>query len=294
MSYQAILTQNNKQVCSSDILTENMSFSAMLSNEYNCPTEIVDYWNERAVTYSRGICKELGGERYAAWERVLARSTQEIRRAAQAQGRDPRALDLGCGPGFFSILLARMGCRIDAVDVSAAMLEEARQNSERTQTIHRLSFHKSNIEKLPFASNSFDLIVLRNVTWLMTNPYQAYAEWQRVLIPGGKLIIFDANWYRYLTDSETNAQRLQDESRLVVSKQEVNGFASDAQELQCERIARTLPLTTISRPDWDMQALSELGFSQIYVDKDIWQTVWTEEECACYGSSPLFLIEAYK
>lgn len=48
---------------------------------------------------------------------------------------------------------------------------------------------------LEFEDNYFDLIVSRNVTWTLYNPQKAYKEWKRVLKPGGKLIIFDANWY---------------------------------------------------------------------------------------------------
>lgn len=41
------------------------------------------------------------------------------------------ALDLGCGPGFFSMLLARMGCHVDAMDLSPDMLCQAAANADR-------------------------------------------------------------------------------------------------------------------------------------------------------------------
>ena len=41
-----------------------------------------------------------------------------------------RILDAGCGPGFFSILMARRGHEITGVDYSEAMIECARENVE--------------------------------------------------------------------------------------------------------------------------------------------------------------------
>ena len=49
-------------------------------------------------------------------------------------------------------------------------------------------------ESLPFDDNSFDCIISRNVTWTLLDTKQSYQEWLRVLRPGGKILIFDANW----------------------------------------------------------------------------------------------------
>ena len=51
-------------------------------------------------------------------------------------------------------------------------------------------------------TNSFDVIVNRNVTWTLENPKDAYKEWMRVLKPGGSLIIFDACWYLWNYDKD--------------------------------------------------------------------------------------------
>ena len=48
---------------------------------------------------------------------------------------------------------------------------------------------------LDFEDNTFDIIVSRNLTWVLEEPDKAYREWHRVLRSGGKMLNFDANWY---------------------------------------------------------------------------------------------------
>lgn len=260
------------------------------------PTErqIVDYWNARAGSYSCSVREELGGPQHEAWRNVLERRSAPAREAALRAGRVPRALDLGCGPGFFSILLADMGCVVDAVDASAGMLDQARRNNEAAGTIDSVSFHEGDVASLPFDDASFDVVALRNVTWLMRDPQAAYCEWQRVLAPGGVLLVFDANWYRYLDDPAVDAQRIVDQARGAVSGLDASGFATKDQELRCEQLALGLPFTYIDRPAWDLRALGRLGFADVRVDEGIWRSVWTKGEQGYYGSSPLFLVEAHR
>ena len=110
-------------------------------------------------------------------------------------------LDIGTGPGFFAILLSEMGFCVTAVDLTPAMLDEARRNAGRLA--EKIRFLEMNAEQLDFPDDSFDVIVSRNLTWNLPHPEKAYAEWSRVLRPGGLLLNFDANWYSYLFDSES-------------------------------------------------------------------------------------------
>ena len=253
-----------------------------------------DYWDQRAVGYSAGVRKELESRHYADWVDVLARSSSDIRKRAADADRVPRALDLGCGPGFFSIILARLGCKVDAVDSSASMLEEACANNRVAGTGEYVSLHESDVEKLPFEDGSFDLVVSRNVKWLLRDPKAAYVEWGRVLAPGGKLVVFDANWYRYLVNPVIDAQRIIDEESADFPRLDVNGNASSEQESRCEQIALSLPLTSALRPEWDISVLRNLGYRDVCTDEQVWKRVWSDEEAFFYGTSPLFLVEATK
>lgn len=250
------------------------------------------YWDNRAQTYSNGIQNELAGYGRCTWQRALAHAIEDTCNAAAREKRVVRALDLGCGPGFFSILLADEGCAVDAVDMSARMLERARANAAQAVPDANITYYQCDAANLPFQSNVFDLAVSRNLTWLMRDPEGAYAEWLRVLRPGGKLLVFDANWYRYLVDDDVDTARRSDQADAQVYDEDSR--ATDDEERRCELIAAELPLTSVERPQWDIQVLERLGATRVSVNERAWRDLWSSEEQAYYGSSPLFMVEARK
>ena len=256
--------------------------------------EIGSYWDERAESYSNGVCGELHDGRRDAWQRMLERVSSGHLCEAVLCNRDARVLDLGCGPGFFSILFAEMGCMVDAMDASGEMLARARENVVVMGFDDRVRFHQGDVTELPFEDASFDIVASRNLTWLMRDPEAAYAEWMRVLCPGGKLIVFDANWYLYLVDPAIDAQRRADQEGREVVEWPENARATTAEERRCEVIAAELPLTPVVRPAWDLEVLPRLGASRAYADEEAWLSLWTESEQDFYASSPLFMVEAVK
>ena len=48
------------------------------------------------------------------------------------------------------------------------------------------------------------MIVSRNVTWTLYDPIHAFKQWHHVLKPGGKLVIFDANWHLHQFEPYAN------------------------------------------------------------------------------------------
>jgi SAM-dependent methyltransferase len=256
--------------------------------------EVNEYWEERAQSYSNGVIGELADGRKDSWKAALeeAAGNELVQRAAD--GGAPRACDLGCGPGFFTILLAEMGFAVDAVDASESMLAKAEENLSRAMPVGDVEFHASDLLSLPFPDSSFDLCVSRNVTWLMRDPRAAYAEWLRVLRPNGKLVAYDANWYRYLVDPDVDAARRRDQEVNVLEGWDEDAQATSDEERRCELFALELPLSSVVRPAWDIETLSGLGAQHVNVDEDAWANLWTESEYAYYATSPLFMVEAVK
>lgn len=253
------------------------------------PEAISDYWDDRSKTYSNGIVAELESPLAAQWRAVLE-GCLGASSASSACGA--KVLDVGCGPGFFTVILTGIGCEVVAVDFSEGMLDFARRNVEDHGDPSKASFAMRDVSDTGFDDASFDLVVMRNVTWLMKDPRRAYAEWARILKPEGKLVFFDANWYRYLVDDETAASRMRDLERGRAFEIDANATASAAQERRCERIALGLPLTYELRPAWDVAALKEAGFRSVRVDEGIGERVWGRREQVLYASSPLFMVEA--
>ena len=87
--------------------------------------DMVGYWKERSHTYSTDNRSQLENEKKAVWENlILSNATQE---------KQLKILDVGTGPGFFAVLLAQKGHHVTAVDVSADMLERAKENLDHYQ-----------------------------------------------------------------------------------------------------------------------------------------------------------------
>ena len=149
--------------------------------------------------------------------------------------------------------------------------------------------YKMNAEELDFSDDSFDVIVSRNLTWNLPHPEKAYAEWSRVLRPGGLLLNFDANWYSYLFDGE--ALSAYETDRINSAAEGIHDANIGENFDIMEGIARRIPLSRISRPGWDIDLLGRLGM-RAEADESFWEKVWSREEKINFSSTPMFIIRA--
>lgn len=95
-------------------------------------------------------------------------------------------LEVGAGTGVMSLLVAELGHRITAIDLSRGMLNEAHARALK----HGLSvtFEIADAEALPFRDSSFDAVFGRHILWTLPDPPRALGEWRRVLRNSGRLV----------------------------------------------------------------------------------------------------------
>jgi ubiquinone/menaquinone biosynthesis C-methylase UbiE len=99
----------------------------------------------------------------------------------------PRVLDLGCGNGALLVALADQIARGVGVDLSAPMIERARERAARHS---HLSFHTIGGPQLPFPDRAFDVVTsFLSFRYLDWDPI--LREIRRVLAPGGRLLVVD-------------------------------------------------------------------------------------------------------
>jgi SAM-dependent methyltransferase len=95
-------------------------------------------------------------------------------------GRRPQTLEVGCGNGFFSGHLARLGCQVNGIDLSPAAIALARRRfPELSFSTHDLT------QPLPFGECTLDLVWCSEVLEHLFSPLGTVSEIRRVLRPGG-------------------------------------------------------------------------------------------------------------
>lgn len=200
------------------------------------------------------------------------------------------ALDVGTGPGFLAMILAMEGFDVTGVDCSEKMVMRARENALERGL--RAEYRVMDSHELNFEDASFDYIVLRNATWLLYDPEKAFAEWFRVLRPGGRLLYLDANW-SYLDDPELT--RKVDEAYERFERERGSSFNTYTGPKDLNDAAQKLSaFRHVLRPDWDRKALPVLGYCRVRVIPRVNERIYPPWKQKLYDAMDEFLITADK
>ena len=104
-----------------------------------------------------------------------------------------RVLDLGCGAGTDSLVAAQMvgvQGRVTGIDMTPEMLAKARSAAAQAGASN-VDFVEGEIEALPFADETFDVVISNGVVDLIPDKDAVFDEIYRVLAPGGRIQIAD-------------------------------------------------------------------------------------------------------
>ncbi|GAN67984.1 class I SAM-dependent methyltransferase [Acetobacter orleanensis] len=130
--------------------------------------------------------------------------------AACALTRGMKVLDVACGPGIVACELARVGAQVTGIDLTPAMIEQARLRADNMGVT--VAYHVGNALHLPFQADSFDRVVTRYSFHHMQEPEKALAEMVRVCRPGGRIIVIDATPAPECQEGYDRAETLRDPS----------------------------------------------------------------------------------
>lgn len=102
-------------------------------------------------------------------------------------------VDLGCGTGTLSALLAQDGHRVRGLDFAPAMVDAAR--AKHTAARLDVEVVVADAGDPPYDEGSVDVVLVRHVLWAMPDPAQALRRWIALLRPGGRLVLVEGRWH---------------------------------------------------------------------------------------------------
>lgn len=245
----------------------------------NCQHLIEDrvknYWTRRAHDFGIVRKNELENQMSAKWLMEIEKYLPK-RKALDI-------LDVGTGTGYFAVLLAGRGHRLQGIDLTPAMLEEAAALAAERDL--RIVFRQMDAQDLSYEKESFDVVISRNLTWTLPNPEEAYKEWFRVLRPGGVLLNFDANYGNHV--------RSESVQNVSVAADSPYGHIGMTNEMAKENewITLSMDISREIRPAWDQRILTQIGFRSCNMDLNTGRRVLGDLDLK---TAPMFGIWAVK
>ena len=130
-----------------------------------------NFWDRNAGRYDRFMRKDR-----AAYD--------EMYELIQPVVRHKTVLELATGTGLIAKNIVNAAAHIEATDASAEMIAEAKQDNRSA----KLHFSVQDMFRLPYANQSFNVVIVSNALHIVPQPEKALAEIRRVLKDDGVLI----------------------------------------------------------------------------------------------------------
>ncbi|HEX3649951.1 MAG TPA: class I SAM-dependent methyltransferase [Pseudonocardiaceae bacterium] len=146
--------------------------------------QVADYWTALAPTFD--------AEPDHGLRSPVVRAAWAARLREWVPGTGADVVDVGCGTGSLSLLLAEQGHRVVGVDASTGMLAQARQKF--ADAGHDVPFLQADAAAIPVRPGRFDVVLARHVLWALPDPVAALRHWVRLLRPGGWLVLIEGRW----------------------------------------------------------------------------------------------------
>ena len=101
-------------------------------------------------------------------------------------------LDIGCGTGSLSVVLAELGHKVTGIDLSPAMIAQARAKAAAREV--QIEFHVMDAAFPQLPDRQFDVLICRHLLWALPEPGQVLRRWGGFLKQRGRLILIEGFW----------------------------------------------------------------------------------------------------
>lgn len=143
-----------------------------------------EFWNNAAPTFDNEPDHGLRDPVVrSAWKALLKASLRPSQLSV---------LDVGCGTGSLSLILAEMGYTVTGIDVSPAMIALAEQKAQRAH--QAITFRVMDASDPQFPPSAFDFLLCRHLLWTLQTIDQVLQRWAALLKPVGALLLIEGYW----------------------------------------------------------------------------------------------------
>lgn len=183
----------------------------------------VGHMKRSPLKYGRVFDDEDFAERYEKKHKGMAEKFgREYAEKLSSRGfQKGRILDAGCGFGWTDVILAQKfpDSEVVGIDLSEPLLRRANQAAQSANLDDRVTFEKGDVQQIPYADNSFHVVLNLNMVHLVEDPVRMLDEMERVLEPNGPLFVADLrrSWAG-LIEREIKSALTLDEARDLFSQ----------------------------------------------------------------------------
>ncbi|WP_276252725.1 class I SAM-dependent methyltransferase [Halomontanus rarus] len=146
------------------------------------------------------VAEEYDDKRFSQGGQLIDRREKRAVLEAIEPLEDRRVLEIACGTGRFTTMIADRGADVVGLDISAAMLQQGRKKARAAGVSDRLEFLRGDAGRLPFPDDHFDTVVAMRFFHLADDPEAFLSEMRRV---SSDQIVFDT-FNRYSARSVYN------------------------------------------------------------------------------------------
>ena len=239
----------------------------------NLVDRIENYWSKRSDDFFDLRIEELKSDKRQLWQDEIIANLPDKEHL--------KILDVGCGPGFFSVILSSLGHDVIGIDLTESMIQKADEIADTLD--YDIDFRVMNAQELDFGDEEFDVVISRNLTWTLPDIEKAYKEWYRVLKKDGVLLNFDADYGKVSLKEEMKS----------LGEEHSHNMMDSSLVKECDDIKQELEISKRRRPMWDEKFLQEIGFESCKIDCEISGRVYKIKD-DFYNPTPMFKVCAIK
>lgn len=209
--------------------------------------EIRRYWDADAATYDHTSShRPTSPAEMAAWSTALARLLPPP---------PARVLDCGAGTGFLSLIAARLGHKVTAVDLSGGMLARLRERADNEGL--GVEIVEGPADAPP--GGPFDAVMERHLLWTLPDPVRALRAWREVA-PVGRLVVIEGLW-----GTADRAEALRSKARDALRR--ARRRAHDHHDHYSPAVLASLPFGDGTPPSKVVQAVMDAGWPDPWLER---------------------------